>query len=89
MIFHWFNDGINNTQVKMDEYFLQKIPNNKYKMKDFPGGPVVRTLRSQCRSPGLIPGWGIKILQAAWCGQIHKRRMNERNKKLLLESHSS
>ena len=24
----------------------------------FPGGPVARTLRSQCRGPGSLPGWG-------------------------------
>ena len=46
MILHWFNDGINNTQVKMDKYFLQKILNNKCRMEDFPGGPVARTLCS-------------------------------------------
>ena len=35
--------------------------------RDFSGGPVVK----ECRSTGLIPGLGIKILhaQATWCGQ--------------------
>ena len=32
---------------------------------EFPGGPVVRTQRSDCRGPGAILGWGTKILQAA------------------------
>ena len=27
--------------------------------RDFPGGPVAKTLCSQCRGgPGLVPGWG-------------------------------
>ena len=25
---------------------------------NFPGGPVAKTLRSQCKGPGSIPGWG-------------------------------
>ena len=32
---------------------------------DFPGGPVAKTLSSQCRGLGLIPGQGTKIPQAA------------------------
>ena len=35
------------------------------KTRDFPGGPVVRTLRFHCRGSGSIPGQGTKILQAA------------------------
>ena len=27
---------------------------------------------STARGPGLIPGWGTKILQAVWCGQKKK-----------------
>ena len=27
---------------------------------DFPGGPVAKTLYSQCRGPGSIPGWGTR-----------------------------
>ena len=34
------------------------------KAREFPGGPVVRTLRFHCWGPGSIPGWGTKILQA-------------------------
>ena len=30
-------------------------------MRDFPGGPVVKTLPSSARGVGLIPGWGAKI----------------------------
>ena len=34
-------------------------------VKNFPGGPVVRTQRPNCRRHGLNPDWGTKILQAA------------------------
>ena len=38
--------------------------------RDFPEGPVVRTLCLHCEGgPGSIPGWVTKILQAAWCKQ--------------------
>jgi len=43
--------------------------------KEFPGSPLDRTLCPHCCSPGLIPGWGTKILQAA---QPKKRRKDER-----------
>ena len=33
--------------------------------QDFPGGPVVRAQRFHCRGPGLTPGQGTKIPQAA------------------------
>ena len=37
---------------------------------DFPGGPVVKTLRFQCRGHGFDPwGQGTKIPHAAQCGQ--------------------
>ena len=32
--------------------------------REFPGGPVVRTLRSHCHGPRLDPGQGTKISQA-------------------------
>ena len=32
--------------------------------RDFPGGPVVRTLPSRVGVEGLIPGWGTKIPHA-------------------------
>ena len=41
--------------------------------RDFPGGPVVKTLHFQCRDAGdagLIPGWGIKS-HAAWPKKIY------------------
>ena len=44
----------------------QRLNNNKHKNNipgDFPGGPVVKNLLSNAGDMGLIPGWGIKILQ--------------------------
>lgn len=39
-----------------------------------PSGPVVKTLSSQCRGVGSIPGEGIKIPQAAWRDKKKKER---------------
>ena len=39
-------------------------------MQDFPGGPAVKTWPSTAGGTDLIPGWGIKIAHAKWCGQI-------------------
>ena len=36
---------------------------------DFPGGPVVRTPRFQCKACGLAPGQGIEISHATWGSQ--------------------
>ena len=37
---------------------------------EFPGGPVVRTVRFHCLEPRFnLPGQGTKILKAAQCGQ--------------------
>ena len=33
-------------------------------LRDFPGGPVVKTLPSCASGEDLIPGWGVKILHA-------------------------
>ena len=42
---------------------------------DFPGGPVAKTLHSQCRGPGSILGQGTRsqvlYLRPAWCSQIN------------------
>ena len=34
--------------------------------RDFPGGPVVKTLPSNAGGVGSVPGQGAKILQASW-----------------------
>ena len=36
--------------------------------KDFPGGPVAKTLNSQCRGPGSIS----HVATKTWCSQINK-----------------
>ena len=33
-------------------------------LRDFPGGPVVKTLPSCASGEDSIPGWGVKILHA-------------------------
>ena len=43
--------------------------------RDFPGGPVAKTLSSQWRGPKFNPWSGSKISHAAtktWCSQINK-----------------
>ena len=50
---------------------------------DFPAGPVVKTLPSNARCNGLIPGWGAKIPYASWLKnqkQIIKQKYNTFNK---------
>ena len=46
--------------------------------RDFPDGPVVRTLRFQYGAGGgqqaLIPGWETKTLQVVWCSQKKKKK---------------
>ena len=37
--------------------------------REFPGGPEVSIWGFHCCGLGPIPGWGTKILQAAWHGQ--------------------
>ena len=39
--------------------------------RDFPGGPVVKDLPSNEGDVGSSPGWGTKIPQAMWHGQIN------------------
>ena len=34
--------------------------------RDFPGSPVVKTLRFHCRGRRFKPGWGTKIPHAEW-----------------------
>ena len=41
---------------------------------EFPGRPLVRTLRFHCQGPGLIPGRETKILGAVWQSQKKKER---------------
>ena len=47
---------------------------HKKTWKDFPGGPVVKTLPSNTGDMGSIPGWGTKIPHAVGCGQKLKKK---------------
>ena len=50
------------------------IPPSSCKLyRDFPDGPVVKTLPSNARGTGSIPGQGIKILYAEPCGKKKKK----------------
>ena len=40
------------------------VSRKKLSTRDFPGGPMVRTLTAE--SPGSVVGWGTKIPQAEW-----------------------
>ena len=49
------------------QYILRAL---KLALRDFPGGPVAKTLSSQCKgAPGSIPGWGTTshVLQLRVC----------------------
>ena len=35
-------------------------------MREFPGGPVVKALHSECRGTSSVPGWRTKIPHVAW-----------------------
>ena len=48
---------------------------NEWKVREFPGGPVVRTLCFHCRGHGFDP-W-TKIPHAPWHGQEKKKRHNK------------
>ena len=41
-------------------------------LRDFPGGPMVKTPYFSAQNKGLIPGQGTKIPHATWCGQKKK-----------------
>ena len=47
--------------------------------REFPYGPVVRTLCFHCRRQGSIPDWGTKIPQTTWRGR-KKERERERGR---------
>ena len=43
-------------------------------LREFPGGPVVRTRCFHCGGPGSIPGWGTKIPQATQHNNNNKKK---------------
>ena len=48
------------------EFFIRMKGSIKTVERDFPGGPVVKTLSSNTGGIGLIPGQGAKITHASW-----------------------
>ena len=47
---------------------------SKTLFRDFPGGPVVKSLHSQCRGHEFNPGWGTKIPHATPRGQKNNNK---------------
>ena len=45
---------------------LLKVPSLKFYIRDFPGGPVVKTPHFNSGGEGSIPGQGAKIPHASW-----------------------
>ena len=60
---HWLLPNI--LPEKTEEKTKHKLGMLFLKMRDFPGGPVVKTPRFHCRGCGSIPGWGTNILHTA------------------------
>ena len=62
-----------------------KLIKNELHYREFPGSPVVRTLRCHCHGLGSIPGWGTKIPQATW-HSAHAHPPQKKKKKKLEKS---
>ena len=61
-------------KASLVDFLVSQCIKNR-KIRDFPGGPVVKTLRFHCRGTGLIPGQGTKIPHATWCGPKKKKKL--------------
>ena len=46
------------------EFIAEDLKRNSH--QDFPGGPVAKTLCSQCRGHGLVPGQGTRPHMPQW-----------------------
>ena len=76
--------GNEDTELKVTKYLLGVLIQNN-SQGDFPGGPVVETPRLPCKDTvdiGSVPGWGIDIPRAVWCGQKNKLKIMKFNKSL-------
>ena len=50
-------------------------------LRDFPGGPAVKTLASTAgHDTGLIPGWGTKVPHATWSTDTHTQLLSYQEK---------
>ena len=55
-------------------------------MRDFPGGPGVKTSCFHHREQVLIPGWGTRVLHVTWCGQKEKKENEpKQNTKIVIK----
>ena len=61
---HWFSMAL---IISASGIQKERIPGKSLKkVRDFPGGPVVKTSPSNAGGTGSIPGWGAKIPHASW-----------------------
>ena len=54
---------------------LTKRPGNKTQPRDFPGGPLAKTLNPKCRGPGFNPRSGNKIPLATCYNKDRRSRV--------------
>ena len=54
-------------------YNVTATVKNLYISQDFPGGPTVKTLCSQCRGHGFNPCSGDPMCHMVWCGQKKRK----------------
>ena len=50
-------------------------------LRDFPGGPAVKTLPSSASGEGSIPGWGVKIPRALGSKTSNIKKKNKKKTK--------
>ena len=53
--------------------YAKTIKKNFFLTRDFPGGPVLKTLCFHVGGVGSIPVWKTKISHTAWCSQNLKK----------------
>ena len=87
----WFSTGVtvsweNIGHLRSDLILTQGLViKKKKKTREFPGGPVVRTLHVRCRiagDTGLIPGQGTKIPHAMQHSQNNNSKRLSQKKRL-------
>ena len=57
-------------------------------IRDFPGGPVVKTPYFHCSGHGFVPGWETKILHATWHSHKKKKKRKKEIKNLSLNGYT-
>ena len=62
----WFSQGVCPVGGLLSRMVVLFLQTTVFKIdRDFPGGPVVKTLPSNARGVGSIPGWEAKIPHAS------------------------